>query len=208
MRALILFILLTFAAPATAGTRVSLLPFESGLSFTPESPRAIQADHPLFRRIELEETENMPGRIGSFLTPITKPSEFNEALRSTLASANMLAETSDTARARLRVVWRQFELPFRISISSKAMVAIYYELSRLDNGQVIFSREIVTHAEARGGDGSTRARGTGRAAILANIASVTLCLQKAAFGQDPSNCALQTVGSFSAPITVAIPVYR
>lgn len=201
MRVPILLMLLAAASPAVAGPRVSLLPFESGLGFAPARPQALQPDHPLFERVTVEPVQNMPGRIGSFLAPVTNPDEFNAALRQTLASANMLAGP-DTARARLRVTWRQFDLPFRIGLSSRAMVSVHYELSRIDNGQVIFEREIVTQAESRGGEASARARGTGRAAVLANIASLTLCLDKAAVQWAPSDCALRPTGRFSAPITV------
>jgi len=204
MRIPILLMLLAGAAPASAQTRVSLLPFEGQLAFAPEAPRTLPADHPLYARVIVEPVREMPGRIGSILVPITTPNEFNAALRQTLASANMLAGP-DTARTRLRVTWRRFDLPFRISISSRATVAVHYELSRIDTGEIIFAREIVTQADARGGDGSTRARGTGRAAILANIASLTLCLDKAAVQGAPADCALRSTGRFSAPITVMIP---
>ena len=154
----------------------------------------------MFHRVIVEDVQNMPSRVGSIFTPVTDPREFNAALRSTLASANMLAQGAGDARARLRVTWRQFDLPFHIGLSSRATVAINYELSRIDNGQVVFSRVISTEAEAHGGNASTRAQGTGRAAILANIASVTLCLDKAAYGQEPADCAVSPVGSFSAPL--------
>jgi hypothetical protein len=208
MRKALLLALISVAAPAEARRPVSLLPFESEISFSPDQPRVIGADHPLFRRISVENVQNMPGRIGSFLVAVTDPGEFNAALRSTLSSANLLAQTEGDARARLRVTWRQFDMPFHIGMSSRASVAINYELSRIDNGQVIFSREILTGAEFRGGNAATRAQGTGRAAVLANIASVTLCLEKAAYGQAPADCAVHAVGRFSAPIAVAVPLYR
>lgn len=208
MRVLLLVAMLGLAIPAQARRPVSLLPFENDIRFSPDQPHVLGAEHPLFRRILLEDVQNMPGRVGSIFAPVTGPGEYNEALRRTLASANMLASTSGDAKARLRVSWRQFDLPFHIGIGSSATVAINYELSRIDNGQVIFSRQILTRASARGGNAATRAQGTGRAAILANIASATLCLEKAAVGQAPEDCAVNPVGSFSAPIAVAVPHYR
>jgi hypothetical protein len=207
MRIVLLMALICVAIPAQARRPVSLLPFANEIGFSPDLPRVLGAEHPLFQRVLLEDVQQMPGRIGSIFTPVTGPEEFNSALRSTLASANMLAPTQGSARTRLRITWRQFDLPFHIGFSSTATVAIDYELSRIDNGQVIFSRQILTRASARGGNAATRAQGTGRAAILANIASATLCLEKAAVEQAPADCALNPVGSFSAPITVAIPIY-
>lgn len=187
----------------------SLNPFSGSLGFAPERPRAVAPDHPLFGRITVEGVQGMPGRIGSFLMPVTSAAEFNDALRDTLAGANMLAASPGAARFRLRVSWRRFDLPFRISVSSRAQVAVHYELSRIDNGQVIFSREIATGAQARGGNAAERARGTGRAAVATNIASAALCLDKAAIlPPQQQSCLLSPVGSFSAPIAVSVPVYR
>ena len=167
MRIILLVAMLGLAIPAQARRPVSLLPFENDIRFSPDQPHVLGAEHPLYRRILLEEVQNMPARVGSIFTPVTGPAEYNEALRRTLASAQMLAPASGDAKARLRVTWRQFDLPFHIGFGSTATVAINYELSRIDNGQVIFSREILTRASARGGNAATRAQGTGRAAILA-----------------------------------------
>jgi hypothetical protein len=198
----ILLLLVLLGTSAANAQSVSIRPFESSLGFAPQAPRPVDAQHPLFGRILLEDVQGMPTRVGSFLMPITRASEFNAALRSTLASANMLARSPGEARARLRVTWRRFDLPFRIGLTSRASVAVRYELSRIDNGQLIYAREIVTEMRARGGAGDARARGTGRAAILANIASLTLCLERAPFEPPSDRCYARPTGRFAAPITV------
>ncbi len=208
MRFVLLLLLALAGTGAANAQRVSLHPFESNLGFAPQRPRAVDANHPLYGRILLEEVEAMPRRIGSFLLPVTNARELNEALRGTLASSNMLAGSAAAARARLRVTWRRFDLPFRIGFSSRATVAVHYQLSRIDTGQVIYAREIVTAAESRGGEASARARGTGRAAILTNLASLVLCLERAPFEPPSDACVVRPTGSFSAPITVVTPIYR
>lgn len=203
------FLLLVMAAttPAAARPRISLDPFAGTLDFTPERPRAVGSDHPLYRRVVFEGVSAMPARVGPALTPVSNAGEFNSAVRDALAGAHLLAVSPGEARVRLRVTWRRFDLPFRIGFSSRATVAVNYELSRIDNGQVIFSREIVTEAQARGGNAATRARETGRAAITTNLASATLCLDRAAVQGAPVNCALRPIGQFSAPIVVPVPVF-
>lgn len=153
MRHLLLFLLLA-ASPATATQRVSLRPFEGSMGFEPRALQPITSQHPLYGRILLEDVRAMPDRIGSFLMRVTTSSEFNQSLHSTLASANMLARSPAEARARLRVTWRRFHLPLQIGLTTRATVAVHYELSRIDNGQVIYSREIVTQAVGRGGNGA------------------------------------------------------
>ena len=208
MRAFLGFVLLCSASAAFAQRPLSLVPFEAPVDFTPARPSTVSSEHPLFRRIAVGEIEGLTGRVGSALNPVSHAREINAALRSTLAGANMLAADGQAPRARLRVVWQQFALPFRIGLSSRATVTVRYELSRIDNGQVIFARDISTEVRSRGGDGATRARTTGRAAILANMASLAYCLERAAVAPAPADCALQPVGRFSAPITVVTPIYR
>jgi hypothetical protein len=208
MRWLVLLIFMSFANPALAREAVSLRPLQSNMQFAPQTPQPVGPNHPLFRRIMLEEVQGMPARVGSTFIRVTNAREFNSAVRDTLGDGSMLAATPAEAKARLRVTWRSFELPFRIGLSAQATVAVHYELSRIDTGQVIFSREIVTRAQARGGEASARARGTGRAAIGANLASLLFCLDHAATSAQPVDCALQPVGRFSAPIVVAVPIVR
>lgn len=206
MRTLMFLLLAVLGATAApARSPVSLDPFSIALDFAPERPQPVSANHPLFRRVLVESVHGMPGRVGSFFAPVARPRDVDAALRGALAGANMLAQSPQDARARLRVTWRRFDLPFRIGFSSRAVAAVHYELSRIDNGQVIFSREIVTEAHARGGNATDRARGTGRAAIAANIASMAYCLDKAAVQGAPQDCALSPLGRFRAPIVA--PVY-
>lgn len=204
------FMLLVMAAttPAAARPRIALDPFAGTLDFAPERPRAVGSDHPLYRRVLFESVSAMPARVGPAFTPVSNAGEFNAAVRDAFAGANLLAASPGEARVRLKVTWRRFDLPFRISLSSRATVAVNYELSRIDNGQVIFSREIVTEARATGGDAATRARETGRAAIATNLASATFCLDRAAVQGAPANCTLRPIGRFSAPIVVPVPVFR
>jgi hypothetical protein len=206
MRTPILPLLLLSAVPAAADAKPNraLLPFEGRYGFGPEAPRALPADHPLYGRVILETAAaGVHGQNAG-----AKSREWDEALRSTLASGNMLARDPADARVRLTVRWRSLDVPFRIGISSRATMAALYELRRIDTGQVIFSREIVTQVQARGGNAATRAKGTGHAAVAANLASAFLCMDKAAFGHAPANCALSPTGSFPAPIAVVTPVYR
>lgn len=204
----LLFLLLLAASPATAADRVSLRPFEGRMGFEPQALQPITSQHPLYGRILLEDVQAMPDRIGSFLMRVTSSSEFNQSLRSTLASANMLARSPAEARARLRVTWRRFHLPLQIGLTTRATAAVHYELSRIDNGQIIYSREIVTQAVGRGGNGAIRGQGTGRASILSNIASITHCLEQAPFTPPSDACILRPVGRFSAPIVVSVPLIR
>ena len=205
MRPIVLVVALAVAStPVAAFSRIPLDPFAGSLGFEPERPRAVGSDHPLFGRLIVEDVQSMPSRIGSVFNPVSSEREFNAALRATFESANMLASSPDQAQARLRITWRRFDSPMHIGLTSRATVAVNYELSRIDDGQVIFSREIVTEAEFRGGNATIRVKETGRAAISANIASAALCIDKAAMQQAPQDCALRPVGSFSAPITVPV----
>ena len=205
MRLLALVVALAVAAtPAAAVARTRLNPFASSLGFEPERPRVVDADHPLFGRLIVEDVQEMPSRIGSVFAPISSELEFNAELRATFESAHMLAASPGEAQARLRIIWRQLDQPYHIGLSSHATVTVNYELSRIDSGEIIFSREIVTEAAFRGGNATIRARETARAAITANIASAALCIDRTAMQQAPQDCALRPVGSFSAPITVPV----
>lgn len=208
MRLLLLPALLCAPVAAAAGPAVSILPFEGNIFFGPESPKPLAPDHPLYRRVVFDVVDNMPSRVGFPLAPITKASEFNRVVRRTLDSANMLAPSDEAAKVRLRVRWGSLHTPTKIGITSTATMTASYELRRIDNGQVLFARDIVTHGKARGGDGFQRAVGTARGALVANLASAILCLDKAAFGRAPADCALSPGGSFRAPITVVTPIYR
>lgn len=202
-----IFALLLVPAAAMAKPAVSLEPFNRGLSFTPEAPRPLPPEHPLYHRVALDPLAGVPARVGPVLNTIASGREFEDALRQSLIAANFAA--SDGApKARLTVTWLNFDAPMKISFSSSATSQLRYELRRIDNGELIFSRDIVTQTRASGGNAVDRFKGTGRAALQANIASALLCLDKAAYGTAPQDCALHPTGSFRAPIMVAVPVYR
>jgi hypothetical protein len=187
--------LLLLGAPIAADARVPLAPTTPG-AFPIPVP-AVAADHPLRNRIAVEPVVGMPRKVGSWLHPITNPAEFDAALRQTLSDTAMLAEAGAPPRARLTVTWREIDAPARIGMGSRAAVLIGYELRRVDNGATIFQRDIRTHSNSRGGDASERLKSNARAAILANIASVTLCLQRAAVAPAPADCAIDVQGRMS-----------
>ena len=60
----------------------------------------------------------------------------------------------------------------------------------IDDGRELFDRDVTTSAEGGGVDASMRDNGIVRAAIAANFASAANCLDRAAFGDAPGDCAL------------------
>jgi hypothetical protein len=187
--------LLLLATPLAADARLPLAPTTPG-AFPVPIP-AVAADHPLRNRIALEPVLGMPRKVGTWLHPITNSAEFDAALRQTLRDTAMLAEAGAPPRARLVVTWREIDAPARIGAGSRAAVLIGYELRRVDTGATIFQREIRTQSNSHGGDASERLKANARAAILANIASATLCLQRAAVGTAPADCAIDVQGRMS-----------
>ena len=193
------------AAASTGAALAKSFPLSPmGLPFAPESPRPLAPDHPLYRQVALDPLVDMPGKVGSFLVPITNAREMNQALRDTLDRANMLAPPGAPAKARLVVRWAGLNAPAKISFSSEATATLSYSLVRVENGQELFRRDIVTVSRSTGGDASDRLKGNARLAILTNFASAVLCLDKAAYGQAPANCALTPQASYHAqrPATV------
>jgi len=193
------------AACASTSTLAKSFPLNPmGLPFAPESPRPLAPDHPLYRQVALDPVVDMPGKVGSFLVPITSAKEMNEALRDTLDRANMLAPPGAQAKARLVVRWAGLNAPAKISFSSEATATLSYSLIKVENGQELFRRDIVTASRSTGGDASDRLKGNARLAILTNLASAVLCLDKAAYGQAPANCALTPQATYHAqrPATV------
>ena len=166
-----------------ARERLSLDPI--GLPFAPDSPKPLAPDHPLYHQIALDPVADMPSKVGSFLVPITSAKEMNEALRDTLERANMLAPPGAQAKARLVVRWAGLNAPAKISFSSEATARLSYSLIKIENGQELFRRDIATVSRSTGGDASDRLKGNARLAILTNLASAVLCLDKAAYGQAP-----------------------
>ena len=164
-----------------------------GLPFAPETPTPVASTHPLHHRVEIGEIEGLPPTVGSSalnFIAAAKRSSINAALRETFERMNLLAPNATTARVRLTTSWRGSRTPFRIATHNAATATLHYRLVRIDNGQVLFDREVTTSAEGGGVDASMRDNGIIRAAIAANFASVANCLDHAAFGTAPEDCAL------------------
>lgn len=180
------------ATPAQAGS--GDIPMVAiGLPFTPESPEPIDPAHPLYRGVEIGEIEGLPPTVKS--SPLNfiaaaKRSSINTALRESFRRMNLLAPNAAAGRKRLTVVWKGSRTPFRIATSNATTVTFHYRLVRVDNGQLLFDREITTSAQGGGVDASMRDNGIVRAAIAANFASAANCLDRAAYGDAPADCAL------------------
>ena len=207
-RALAVVATLIASSPALAGGNVSLVPFKGPIRFSPHMPQAVSAEHPLAGRVAVDPVANMPNSVGGFLNRFVSARELNRALADTLTEAGMRGGAEQTAPFRLFVTWVSLDSPFKIGILSKAAVTLRYQLRRSDSGAVIFQRDITTSAEASGGNATDRQRGTARAAIAANLAGAIWCMDLAAYGRAPENCALSPTGRFSAPIAVYVPRYR
>jgi hypothetical protein len=175
-----------------------------GLPFAPDSPKPLSPGHPLYHEVALDPVADMPNKVGSFLVPITSAREMNEALRQTLERANMLAPPGIQPKTRLVVRWGGLNAPSKVSFSSEATARLSYSLVRIANGEELFRRDISTVSRSTGGDASDRLKGNARLAILTNLASAVLCLDKAAYGQAPVDCALIPGASYHAqrPATV------
>lgn len=177
-----------------------------GLPFAPDSPRPLTPDHPLYRQVALDPVIDMPGNVGKFLVPITSAKELNEALRETLDRANMLAPAGAQPKAKLVVRWVGLDAPQKIGFSSHATASLSYTLMRVPSGEQLFRRDIVTAASSNGGDASDRLRGTARLALLTNLASAVVCLDKAAYQRAPADCALTPGMGYRAqnPVTMTV----
>lgn len=172
-----------------------------GLPFAPETPKAVASTHPLYQRIEIGEIENLPPTVRSStlnFIAAAKRSSVNKALRESFQRMNLLAPNATAARARLIVRWQGSHTPLRIATRNVATVTLRYRLVRMDNGQILFDREIVTSAEGGGADAVMRDNGIVRAAIATNFASAAHCLDHAAFGMEAQDCAL--VPQFSVTV--------
>lgn len=193
MRILPVLLLALTTTPAVAGKEDIPLVI-IGLPFSPETPTPVAPTHPLYHRIEVGEIGDLPSAVRTSALNIfaaAKGSSVNEALRETLRRMNLLATESTGARTRLTVTWRGTDTPLRFMVSRNAARAtLHYRLVRIDNGQQLFDREIVTSANGGGVDASMRDKGILRAAIAANFASAANCLDRAAFGTAPRDCAL------------------
>ena len=169
-----------------------------GLPFAPDSPRPLSPEHLLYRQVALDPVADMPQKVGKFLIPITSAKEMNEALRETLDRANMLAPPGTQPKARLLVRWCGLDAPQKISFSSQATASLSYTLIRAQNGEQLFHRDIVTVSRSTGGDASDRLKGNARLALLTNLASAIVCLDKAAYGRAPADCALEAKMTYRA----------
>ena len=164
-----------------------------GQSFSPSTPTPVRPDHPLYHRVALAEIDDLPPAVGRTLVGVISSatrSSVNEGLAETLRRMNLLAPTDADARVRLTARWAGVETPFRIGSEGRSTATLSYRLARIDSGQTLFERRIVTTAEGRGIDAGRRAINTARTAIAVNFASLSACLDKAALGKAPQDCAL------------------
>ncbi|TCM21950.1 hypothetical protein EDF56_101627 [Novosphingobium sp. PhB165] len=174
-----------------------------GLPFAPESPRPVAPTHPLYHSIEIGEIEGLPSTVGSSalnFIAAAKRSSINAGLRESFERMNMLAPKDSKARGRLIVSWGGSHTPFRIATSNAATATLHYRLVRIDNGHILFERDITTSMKGSGnGDAGMRDNGIVRAAIASNFASAAYCLDHTALGKPPADCAL--VPQFSVTVT-------
>ena len=164
-----------------------------GLPFTPETPRPVAATHVLYQHVQVAEIEGLPATIKSSrlnFIAAAKRSSVNAALRETFERMNLLATDGGVAHFRLTATWEGSETPFHIGSHNQATVTLRYRLVRADNARVLFDRRITTSAAGGGADASMRNNGIVRAAIAANFASASNCIDHAAYGTAPSECAL------------------
>jgi hypothetical protein len=185
--------MLAFPAPCLAAPSGDISMVAIGLPFAPETPTPVAPTHPLYHRVAVDGITDLPATVGSTklnFIAAAKRSSINAALRQSLERMNLLAPDASTARARLIVSWRGSHTPFRIATSNTASATLHYQLVRIDSGQSLFDREVTTYAKGGGVDASMRDNGIVRAAIAANFASAANCLDHAAIGTAPANCAL------------------
>lgn len=193
--------MLALIAPPAAAASGDIPMVAIGLPFTPETPSPVAPAHPLYHRVEIGEIEDLPPTVGSSalnFIAAAKRSSINAALRENFRRMNMLAPDAATARTRLLVSWGGSHTPFRIASRNVATVTLHYRLVRIDNGRPLFDRDITTSAEGGGVDAAMRDNGIVRAAIAANFASAANCLDHAAAGAVPGDCAL--VPGFSVSV--------
>ena len=164
-----------------------------GLPFMPETPRPVAATHVLYRHVQVAEIEGLPATIkssGLNFIAAAKRSSVNAALRETFERMNLLAPDGGIAHVRLTATWEGSETPFHIGSHNQATATLRYRLVRINDARVLFDRRITTSAAGGGADASMRDNGIVRAAIAANFASAANCIDHAAYGTAPSECAL------------------
>jgi hypothetical protein len=164
-----------------------------GLPFAPESPTPVSASHALYHDVRIDDIQGLPATIkssGLNWIAAAKRSSVNAALHETFARMNMAADAPGAGRKRLVTTWLGDRTPFHIGTHNATTVTLHYRLERIDTGQVLFDRDITTGAAGGGVDASMRDNGIVRAAIAANFASAANCLDRAAYGAAPADCAL------------------
>lgn len=194
----IIWPLILIAAPAIAHPVSLAVPTDPQILFGAAGPRSLPADHVLRAHVAVAPIVGAPDKIGKFLLPITNARELNEGLSESLAHSGMLDGATGKPAFRLVPTWEAFDAPAKIGFSSHASVTIHYKLERINTGAVIFARSITTTSESRGGDASDRLKGVARLAILTNFASAVACLDRAAYGAAPADCALKPPVSYQA----------
>ncbi len=164
-----------------------------GLPFSPETPTPVGPTHALYRDIEIEEIHDLPPTIKSStlnFIAAAKRSSVNAALRESFSRMNLAAIGQTPGRKRLIATWVGERTPFHIGAHNASVVTIHYRLERVDNGNILFDRDITTSVNGTGGSASMRDNGVVRAAIAANFASAANCLDHAAYSAAPADCAL------------------
>lgn len=164
-----------------------------GLPFSPETPKPVSANHVLYHDIRIDEIRDLPPTIkssGLNFIAAAKRSSVNAALRESFARMNLAAASAATGRKRLIATWLGDRTPFHIGSSNATKVTLHYRLERIDDGRVLFDRDITTSADGGGVDASMRDNGIVRAAIAANFASAAYCIDRAAYAPAPADCAL------------------
>ena len=164
-----------------------------GLPFEPEAPEPVGLAHPLFHDVTIGEIERPPPTVKSSAlnwVAAAKRSSINAAMLETFRQMNLLAPSPAAARKRLVVSWN-------IGTRNATTVTIHYRLIRVDSGEVLFDRDIVTSSRGAGADAGMHDNGILRAAIATNFASAADCLDRAAFGTAPADCALTPLFSVS-----------
>lgn len=164
-----------------------------GLPFGPETPTPVDSSHPLFHDVSVSEIQGLPATVKSSpmnFIAAAKRSSINAALSETLRRMNLLASVPTSGRKRLITTWMGNKTPFHVGTHNATSVTLHYRLERVDTGQILFDRDITTSTVGGGMDASMRDNGIVRAAIAANFASVANCLDRAAYGTAPANCAL------------------
>jgi hypothetical protein len=182
--------LLFFAASALIGAAPSPdIPLVAiGLPFAPEKPMPVASDHPLYHRVAVGDVEGITAIVRFKAAP---PGRLHKGLRETLERMNLLAPDAAHAKVRLIATWNGLDSPTSFLVASKETTAtLHYQLIRIDNQQVLMDKIIATTVK---GEGSALDGGMGmaRAAIAANFASAAACMDKAAYGRAPDDCALR-----------------